>query len=89
MKNLDDWEQTQDGFVKPTQEETTFDEKLPDASQTLVSLAKQEKIESFYKYLEDNGYRNDKDAHLKHKALFTMSPDNKLGIILIKVKQFG
>ena len=44
--------------------------KLPDAPETLVSLAKQEKIESFYKYLEDNGYRVDKAAHLKHKALF-------------------
>ena len=77
MKNRDDWEQTPDEFAKPPEEETTFDEKLPDAPQTLVSLEKQEKIESYYKYLEDNGYRVDKDAHLKHEALFTMS-DNAI-----------
>ena len=81
MKNLDDWEQTPDGFVKPPEEETSFIDDLPDAPDTLVSLAKEDTIKSCYKFLEDNGYTVDKDAHLKNKALFILSYDNKLGIM--------
>ena len=54
---------------------------LPDAPETLVSLAKEEKIKRYCKFLEDNGYTVDKEAHLKNKALFTLSFDNKLGIM--------
>ena len=80
MEDRDSWEQTPDKFAKPPEEETTFID-LPDAPETLVSLAKQEKIESYYKFLDDNKYRVDKDAHLKYKAYFTMSSDKKLGMI--------
>ena len=80
MKIRDDWEQTTDGFVKPPEQETSFVDDLPDAPETIVSLAKEEKNKSYYKFLEDNGYIFDKDAHLKNKALFTMSSNNKLGI---------
>ena len=80
MEDRDDWEQTQDGFAKPPEEETTFID-LPDAPETLVSLAKQDKIDSYYKFLDDNYYRVDKDAHLKYNALFTLGSDKKLGII--------
>ena len=45
MEDRDDWEQTQDGFAKLPEEETTFID-LPDAPETLVSLAKQDKIDS-------------------------------------------
>ena len=38
MEDRDDWEQTQDGFAKPPEEETNID--LPDAPETLVSLTK-------------------------------------------------
>ena len=43
MKNCDDWEQTQDGFAKPPEQETTFVDNLPDAPETIVSIAKEEK----------------------------------------------
>ena len=80
MKPLDgDWGHTEDGFVKPP-EETTFDD-LPEAPGTIESPATQEKIENFYKYLDDNGFNVDKNAPLEHKARFTKSADNKLGII--------
>ena len=36
----------QDGFAKPPEEETSFIDNLPDAPETLVSLAKEEKIKS-------------------------------------------
>ena len=42
MEDRDSWEQTPDKFAKPPEEETTFID-LPDAPETLVSLAKQEK----------------------------------------------
>ena len=80
MEDRDDWEQTQDGFAKPPEQETTFTD-LPDAPETLVSIAKQDKIENYYKFLDDNHYRVDKDAQLKHNALFTLGADKKLGII--------
>ena len=78
LKPRDDWEQTPDGFVKPP-EETTFDD-LPEAPGTIESPALKEKIQSFYKYLDDNGFNVNKNAPLEHKARFTKSADNKLGI---------
>ena len=76
MKPLDgDWGQTEDGFVKPPEDD------LPEAPGTIESPATQEKIESFYKYLDDNGFNVNKNAPLEHKARFTKSADNKLGII--------
>ena len=80
IKPLDgDWGQTEDGFVKPPEEETSL--TLPEAPGTIESPATQEKIESFYKYLDDNGFNVNKNAPLEHKARFTKSADNKLGII--------
>ena len=80
LKPRDDWEQTQDGFVKPPEDETSFAD-LPEAPGTIESPALKEKIESFYKYLDDNGFNVNKNAPLEHKARFTKSADNKLGII--------
>ena len=75
----ENWEQTEDGFVKPPEEETS--PSLPEAPGTVESPATQEKIESFYKYPDDNGFNVNKNAPLEHKARFTKSADNKLGII--------
>ena len=72
MEKRDSWEQTQDGFAKPPEEETSFVD-LPEAPGTLESLAKQEQIKSFYKYLEDNGYTVDRNAQLRYKALFRIN----------------
>ena len=74
----ENWEQTPDGFVKPP-EETTFVD-LPEAPGTIESPALKEKIESFYKYLDDKGFNVNKNAPLEHKATFTISADRKLGI---------
>ena len=76
---LDDWGQTPDEFVKPPEEETSL--SLPEAPGTIESPATQEKIESFYKCLDNNGFNVNKNAPLEHKARFTKSADNKLGII--------
>ena len=78
LKPLDDWEQTEDGFVKPPEEETSL--TLPEAPGTIESPALKEKIKSFYKYLDDNGYSVNKNAPLENKATFTISADRKLGI---------
>ena len=75
---LDDWGQTEDGFVKPPEEETSL--TLPEAPGTIESPALKEKIESFYKYLDDNGFNVNKNAPLEHKATFTISADKKLGV---------
>ena len=75
---LDDWGQTEDGFVKPPEEETSL--TLPEAPGTIESPALNEKIESFYKYLDDNGFNVNKNAPLEHKATFTISADKKLGV---------
>ena len=74
----ENWEQTPDGFVKPP-EETIFVD-LPEAPGTIESPALKEKIESFYKYLDDKGFNVNKNAPLEHKATFTISADRKLGI---------
>ena len=79
LKPLDDWEQTPDGFVKPPEEETSL--TLPEAPGTIESPALKEKNKSFYEFLEDNGFNVNKNAPLEHKARFTKSADNKLGII--------
>ena len=47
MENRDDWEETQDGFFDPTEEETPFVDNLPDTPDTPESLEKQKKIKSF------------------------------------------
>ena len=67
----ENWEQTQDGFVKPPEEETSFAD-LPDAFGTIESLELREKLKKFYKDLEDNGYIVDRNAPLEHKVLFDM-----------------
>ena len=67
----ENWEQTQDGFVKPPEEETSFAD-LPDAFDTIESPALKEKVKSFYKQLEDNGYIVDRNAPLEHGVLFDM-----------------
>ena len=51
----ENWEQTPDGFVKPPEDEVSYAD-LPDALGEPSSLELQEKIKSFYKYLEDRGY---------------------------------
>ena len=56
MKDLKGWDQTKDGFAEPPEEETPFVDNLPDTPGTPMSLEKQEKIKSFYKYLEDRNY---------------------------------
>ena len=79
MKDRDSWEQTPDGFVKPPEDEASFAD-LPEAPGTIESPALKEKIESFYKYLHDNGFNVNKNAPLEHKVTFTISADRKLGI---------
>ena len=69
----ENWEQTEDGFVKPPEDETSFAD-LPDAFGTIESPALKEKIKSFYKYLEDKGYIVDRTAPLEHKARFEFDP---------------
>ena len=78
MKPFDGWEQTADGFVKPPEEETS--PALPEAPETIESPALQERIQSYYKFLEDNGYRVNKSTLLEHKATFTLSPSKKLSV---------
>ena len=65
----ENWEQTPDGFVKPPEEEMSFAD-LPDAFGTIESPALKEKIESFYKHLEDKGYIVDRNAPLEHRVNF-------------------
>ena len=69
----ENWEQTEDGFVKPPEEETSFAD-LPDAYGELGSLELREKIKSFYKYLEDKGYIVDRNAALEHRVVFEFDP---------------
>ena len=68
----ENWEQTQDGFVKPPEDETFFTD-LPDVFGEPVSLEIQEKLKKFYKHLEDNGYIVDRNAPLEHKAIFELN----------------
>ena len=73
----ENWEQTQDGFVKPPEEETSF-ANLPDAVGTIESPALKEKVESFYKHLEDKGYRVDRNAPLEYKVVFVIKHGGRL-----------
>ena len=73
LKPLDDWEQTKDGFVKPPEEEETS-LTLPEVPGEPASLSKREKIKSFYKHLEDNGYIVDKIAPIQHMVRFDFYP---------------
>ena len=73
----ENWEQTPDGFVKPPEEETSF-ANLPDAIDTIESLELREKVESFYKHLEDNGYIVDRNAPLEYKTRFAIREGGRL-----------
>ena len=73
----ENWEQTPDGFVKPPEEETSF-ANLPDAFGTIESPALKEKVESFYKHLEDNGYIVDRNAPLGYKVVFAIREGGRL-----------
>ena len=73
----ENWEQSQDGFVKPPEEETSFAD-LPDAFGTIESLELREKVESFYKHLEDNGYIVDRNAPLEYKTRFAIREGGRL-----------
>ena len=77
----ENWEQTKDGFVKPPEEETSFVD-LPDAFGTIESPALKEKVEKFYKYLEDKGYIVDRNAPLEHRVNFEIDEyTNRLNVI--------
>ena len=81
MKNRDSWEQTQDGFAKPPEQETSFDEKLPDVpDDTPVPLAVRDKFMDFRVYMRDSGYTIDIDAPLINKAFPKMDNKNALFI---------
>ena len=69
----ENWEQTPDGFVKPPEEETSFAD-LPEAPGEPAPLSKREKIKSFYKDLEDNGYIVDRTAPIARRARFEFNP---------------
>ena len=79
MKDLDGGKY-EGRLLRPPEEETPFVDNLPEAPGTPESLAKREKIKSFYKYLEDNGYTVDRNAQLEHGALFKMTSDKELAI---------
>ena len=67
----ENWEQTPDGFVKPPEEEKSFAD-LPDAYGEPAPLELREKVKSFYKHLEDNGYTVDRNAPLEYKTRFVI-----------------
>ena len=73
MKDRDSWEQTEDGFVKPPEDETSFAD-LPDAYGEPASLELREKLKKFYKDLEDKGYIVDRSAPLEYRARFEFDP---------------
>ena len=79
MKDLDGWKY-ENGFLVPPEEETPFVDNLLDTPGTPESLGKREKIKSFYKYLEDNGYTVERNAQLEHGAVFKMNADKELAI---------
>ena len=72
----ENWEQTPDGFVKPPEDETSFAD-LPDAYGVPMSLELREKLEEFYKHLEDKGYIVDRNAPLEHRVVFEFSPTTR------------
>ena len=78
MKNRDSWEQTQDGFAKPPEQETSFDEKLPDAPDTIENLERDDKLIGFYMNMREKGYAVDRNAPLMNKALPIMNDKKDL-----------
>ena len=79
MKNRDSWEQTPNEFAKPPEQETSLDEKLPIAPDTIEYLERDVKIKNFYKHMLKKGYTVDKNAPLMNKALYWM--DDKKNFI--------
>ena len=79
MKDLDGWKY-ENGFLVLPEEETPFVDNLPSTPDSPEPLEKQEKINSFYKYLEDNDYTVDRNARLEYGALFKMNADKELAI---------
>ena len=75
----ENWEQTEDGFVKPPEDEVSYAD-LPDALGEPASLELQEKIKSFYKQLEDEGYIFNKNAPLEHKLRFRIIQGGRLSL---------
>ena len=82
LENRDSWEQTQDGFAKPPEQETTFVDLpvVPVASDDPVYFEKHLKLDDFYKHLEDSGYTVDRNVLLIYKALSEMNDDKELFI---------
>ena len=80
MENRDDWDEIQDRYFDPTEVETPFVDNLPDTPGYPESLEKQEKIESFYKFFENSGYKVDRNAPIEYKASFKMNADKELAI---------
>ena len=78
VKNRDSWEQTQDGFAKPPEQETTFDEKLPDAPDTEENLERDDKLLDFYLDKREKGYTVDRYKPLMSKALVKMNDKKDL-----------
>ena len=79
MQDLDGYEY-RDGFLVIPEKETAFVDNLPEIPDTPLTLEKAEKIKSFYKYLEDSGYRVNKNAQLEHGAIFKFNTDKELAI---------
>ena len=94
MIGLDGWKY-EGGLLRPPEEETPFVYNLPDTPGTPVSLEKQnkqtkkknetkqktkQKIQSFYKYLEDSDYTVDRNAQLEHGAVYKMNTAKELAI---------
>ena len=78
MKNRDSWEQTQDGFAKPPEQETSFDEKLPVAPDTIENIERDDKLIDFYLDKRKKGYIVDKYKPLMNKALPIMNDKKDL-----------
>ena len=78
VKNRDSWEQTQDGFAKPPEQETSFDEKLPVAPDTEENLERDDKLIDFYLDKREKGYKVDRNAPLMNKALPKMNDKKDL-----------
>ena len=78
VKNRDSWEQTQDGFAKPPEQETSFDEKLPDAPDTEENLERDDKLIDLYLDKREKGYTVDRNAPLMNKALVKMNDKKDL-----------
>ena len=78
VKDRDSWEQTQDGFANPPEQETSFDEKLPDVPDTIENLERDDKLIDFYMNMREKGYTVDRNAPLMNKALPIMNDKKDL-----------